>query len=31
MYAVYPPGRLMPTRIKVLSDALYAHFNESFI
>lgn len=31
MYAVYPPGRLMSRRVKVLSDALYAHFDESAI
>jgi len=28
MYAVYPPGRLVSRRVKVLSDALYAHFRE---
>jgi DNA-binding transcriptional LysR family regulator len=26
MYAVYPPGRLVATRIRVLSDALYEYF-----
>lgn len=26
MYAVYPPGRLVSTRVKMLSDALYAYF-----
>jgi DNA-binding transcriptional LysR family regulator len=31
MYAVYPPGRLVSRRVKVLSDALYAHFDESAI
>ena len=31
MYAVYPPGRLISKRVKVLSDALYAHFDESAI
>ncbi len=28
MYAVYPPGRLVSRRVKVLSNALYAHFRE---
>ncbi len=28
MYAVYPPGRLVSRRVKVFSDALYAHFRE---
>ncbi len=28
MYAVYPPGRLISRRVKVFSDALYAHFRE---
>lgn len=28
MYAVYPPGRLISRRVKVFSDALYAHFCE---
>lgn len=28
MYAVYPPGRLVSRRVKVFSDALYAHFCE---
>jgi len=27
MYAVYPPGRLISRRVKVFSDALYAHFH----
>lgn len=31
MYAVYPPGRLISRRVKVLSDALYAHFDENAI
>lgn len=31
MYAVYPPGRLISRRVKMLSDALYAHFDESAI
>ena len=26
MYAVYPPGRLVAGRVRVLSDALYEHF-----
>jgi len=26
MYAVYPPGRLVAGRVRVLSDALHAHF-----
>jgi DNA-binding transcriptional LysR family regulator len=26
MYAVYPPGRLVATRVRVLSDALYEYF-----
>ena len=28
MYAVYPPGRLISRRVKILSDALYAHFRD---
>jgi len=28
MYAVYPPGRLVSQRVRVFSDALYAHFRE---
>ena len=28
MYAVYPPGRLVSQRVRVFSDALYAHFLE---
>ena len=28
MYAVYPPGRMISRRVKVLSDALYEHFRE---
>jgi len=28
MYAVYPPGRLVSRRVKVLSDTLYAYFRE---
>ena len=28
MFAVYPPGRLISRRVKVFSDALYAHFSE---
>ncbi|MCP4390030.1 MAG: LysR family transcriptional regulator [Gammaproteobacteria bacterium] len=28
MYAVYPPGRLISRRVKIFSDALYAHFRE---
>ncbi len=28
VYAVYPPGRLISRRVKVFSDALYAHFRE---
>ncbi len=28
MYAVYPPGRLISRRVRVFSDALYAHFCE---
>jgi DNA-binding transcriptional LysR family regulator len=31
MYAVYPPGRLVSRRVKVFSDALYAHFCERSI
>jgi DNA-binding transcriptional LysR family regulator len=31
MYAVYPPGRLVSKRVKVFSDALYAHFCERSI
>ena len=30
-YAVYPPGRLVSQRVRVLSDALYAHFSERSI
>lgn len=26
VYAVYPPGRLVSRRVKIFSDALYAHF-----
>jgi DNA-binding transcriptional LysR family regulator len=28
MYAVYPPGRLVAGRVRMLSDALYDHFRE---
>ncbi len=28
MYAVYPPGRLISQRVRVLSDALYAFFRD---
>ncbi len=28
MYAVYPPGRMISRRVKVLSDALFEHFRE---
>jgi DNA-binding transcriptional LysR family regulator len=28
MYAVYPPGRLIAGRVRMLSDALYEHFRE---
>ncbi|MDJ0778405.1 MAG: LysR family transcriptional regulator [Gammaproteobacteria bacterium] len=28
MYAVYPPGRLVSRRVRALSDALYAHFQD---
>lgn len=28
MYTVYPPGRLVSRRVKLLSDALYAYFAE---
>jgi len=28
MYAVYPPGRLVAGRVRLLSDALYEHFRE---
>jgi DNA-binding transcriptional LysR family regulator len=28
MYAVYPPGRLVAGRVRVLSDALYEYFKE---
>ena len=31
MYAVYPPGRLVSQRVRVFSDALYAHFRERSI
>ena len=31
MYAVYPPGRLISQRVRVFSDALYAHFRERSI
>jgi DNA-binding transcriptional LysR family regulator len=31
MYAVYPPGRLLSQRVRVFSDALYAHFHERSI
>jgi DNA-binding transcriptional LysR family regulator len=31
MYAVYPPGRLVAGRVRVLSDALHAHFQGSDI
>jgi DNA-binding transcriptional LysR family regulator len=31
MYAVYPPGRLLSQRVRVFSDALYAHFLERSI
>ena len=31
MYAMYPPGRLVATRVRVLSDALYEHFQGRWI
>jgi len=31
MYAVYPPGRLVSQRVRVFSDALYAHFRDRSI
>jgi DNA-binding transcriptional LysR family regulator len=31
MYAVYPPGRLVSRRVKMLSDYLFEHFRESRI
>ena len=31
MYAVYPPGRLVAGRVRLLSDALYEHFQERLI
>ncbi len=31
MYAVYPPGRLIPRRVRVFSDALLAHFADRVI
>jgi DNA-binding transcriptional LysR family regulator len=31
MYAVYPPGRLVSQRVRVFSEALYAHFHERSI
>jgi DNA-binding transcriptional LysR family regulator len=31
MYAVYPPGRLVATRVRVLSDALYEYFQGRWI
>jgi DNA-binding transcriptional LysR family regulator len=31
MYAVYPPGRLVAGRVKMLSDALYDHFRDRVI
>jgi len=31
MYAVYPPGRLIAGRVRVLSDALHEHFQGSDI
>ncbi len=31
MFAVYPPGRLISRRVRVLSDALFEHFRERVI
>ncbi len=31
VYAVYPPGRLISRRVKIFSDALYAHFHERVV
>jgi DNA-binding transcriptional LysR family regulator len=31
MYAVYPPGRMVATRVRMFSDALYEHFRERTI
>jgi DNA-binding transcriptional LysR family regulator len=31
MYAVYPPGRMLPGRVRLFSDALYEHFRERTI
>ena len=31
MYAVYPPGRLVSRRVKMLSDYLFEHFREAKI
>jgi DNA-binding transcriptional LysR family regulator len=31
MYAVYPPGRLVAGRVRMLSDALHEHFKERVI
>ena len=31
MYAVYPPGRLIAGRVRMLSDALYDHFRDRSI
>ncbi len=31
MYAVYPPGRIVPRRVKMLSDSLLEYFRDSII
>ena len=31
MYAVYPPGRLVPGRVRMLSDSLYQYFQDRVI
>ena len=31
MYAIYPPGRLVAGRVRMLSDALYDHFQERLL
>ena len=31
MYAIYPPGRLVAGRVRMLSDALYEHFQERLL
>jgi DNA-binding transcriptional LysR family regulator len=31
MYAVYPPGRLVARRVRMLSDALYRYFQDRVI